>query len=118
AATFEVVFHVLDELLRNGVSAVAEGNFGRPEPFGALPPARVLQVHVSAPPDVVRARLLARRARHPVHYDAEAADEIADRAVRGEWDALPIAGDLLRVDTTDFPDPAAIADRVATMLAW
>src|SRR5205085_9955261 len=116
-ATFGVVFHLLGELLRNGVSAVAEGNFGRAEPFAALPPARVLQVHVWAPPEVVRERLLAGRPRHPVHYDPEAAEEIAERAARGEWDPLPLAGELLRVDPTAFPAAGAIADRVATMLS-
>jgi predicted kinase len=53
-ATFDVLFHVLDELLRAGVSTVAEGNFGRAEPFARLPPARVLQVHVTAPPKTSR----------------------------------------------------------------
>jgi predicted kinase len=117
AVTFDVLFHVLAQLLANGVSAVAEGNFARAEPFAALPPARLLQVHVSAPPDVVRERLTAGRARNPVHYDAEAADEIAERMARGEWDALPLDGELLRVDTATFPDVGALADRVATIVA-
>ena len=53
----------------------------------------------------LRARLLDRGGdRHPVHYDREAANEIAARAAAGEWDPLPLAGVLLRIDTTNgFP---------------
>jgi predicted kinase len=114
---FDLVFHVLGELLAAGQSAVAEGNFARAEPFLALPPARVLQVHVTAPPDVLRARLAARDDGHPVHYDAVAADEIAARAAAGEWSPLAIGADLLHVDTTAFPDVTGIADRAAQLLA-
>ena len=35
-----------------------------------------------------------------MHYDREAANEIAARAAAGEWDPLPLAGVLVRVDTT------------------
>ncbi len=35
-----------------------------------------------------------------MHYDHEAANEIAARATAGEWDPLPLAGVLVRVDTT------------------
>jgi predicted kinase len=115
-AVFDLVFHMLRELLDAGQSAVAEGNFARAEPFLALPPARVLQVHVTAAPDILRERLAARGDRHPVHYDAAAADEIAARAAAGDWSPLAIGGDLLHVDTTTFPDVTAIADRAASLL--
>jgi predicted kinase len=115
-ATFEVLFHVLDELLRARVSAVAEGNFARTEPFARLPPARALQVHVSAPPETLRARLADRPGRHAVHYDAEAAAEIADRAAAGEWEPLPLDAELLRVDTEPFPDVGEVAGRVAAAI--
>ena len=36
-----------------------------------------------------------------MHYDREAANEIAARAAAGEWDPLPLAGVLLRIDTTN-----------------
>jgi hypothetical protein len=61
----------------------------------------------------LRARLLARDAhRHPVHYDREAADEIADRAGRGEWVPLPLEGELIAVDTRGRVDVAALVERV------
>jgi hypothetical protein len=91
------------ELLSSGVSLIVEANFKRETRlFAALPPCRVAQVHVSASPATLRARLVERGGdRHPVHYDREAANEIAARAAAGEWDPLPLAGVLLRIDTTN-----------------
>jgi hypothetical protein len=101
AAVFELMAVVVPDLLAHGVSLIAEGNFtARWRGFEELPPCRVVQVHVAASPDVLRSRLRDRAARHPVHYDREAADEIAARAAAGEWDALPLPGELVRVDTT------------------
>jgi predicted kinase len=102
---FHVQFAVLHELLAAGVSVIAEGNFRLGEWFEALPPARITQIYVSAGPGALRERLLARDThRHPVHYDAEAADEISERAAAGEWLPLPIGGTLIEVDTTIWPD--------------
>jgi predicted kinase len=120
AATFEVQFHLLRELLAAGCSTVAEGNFTAASGAGfvSLPPARVVQVHVTAVPELLRDRMLARVGRHPVHYDAEVADEVYERAAAGDWHPpLPLDGELLLVDTTSPQDPAAIAERVARMTA-
>ena len=120
AATFEVQFHLLRELLGAGCSAVAEGNFtaGSGAGFMSLPPARVLQVHVTAAPELLRERMLARVGRHPVHYDAEVAEEVYERASAGDWHPpLPLDGQLLLVDTSSPQDATAIAERVATMTA-
>jgi hypothetical protein len=90
---------------------------GRTTVFDDLPPARIVQVHLSAPPETLRQRLHARDAsRHAVHYDRVAAAEIHERAGRGEWDALPLAGRLIAVDTTEWPDIPALAERVAALL--
>ena len=111
-ATFGLIFHVLAELLGNRCSVVAEGNFSQAEPFRALPAARVLQLHVWAPPEVVRQRFAARHRRHPVHYDADVVDEVPARLSAGEWAALEIGGDLVRVDTTTFPDLPELVGRL------
>lgn len=107
-ATFEVQFAVVRELLACGVSLVVEGNFAvewAPRRFGGLPPARIAQVFVTAAPETLRERLLTRDThRHPVHYDREAADEIAARATAGEWRPLPLDGELVEIDTTAWPD--------------
>ena len=107
-ATFEVQFAVVRELLACGISLVVEGNFAvewAPRRFGGLPPARIAQVFVTAAPETLRERLLTRDThRHPVHYDREAADEIAVRATAGEWRPLPLDGELVEIDTTVWPD--------------
>ena len=103
-ATFHVQFGIVRELLVSGVSLIAEGNF-QARWFQELPPAEIVQVHVTAEPETLRHRLLARDVdRHPVHYDREAADEIATRTAAGEWAALPIGGRLVEIDTTVWPD--------------
>jgi hypothetical protein len=70
-------------------------------------------VHVSAPAETLRARLADRPGRDEVHYDAEAADEIAGRVIAGEWEPLPLQGELLRIVTEPFPDVREVAERLA-----
>ncbi len=114
-AVFELLTATVHELLAQRVSLIVEANFTRDSAlFTGLPPCRIAQVHVSASPATLRTRLLSRgRDRHPVHYDREVANEIAARAAAGEWDPLPLAGVLLRIDTTHgFPsDLPAQLDR-------
>jgi len=70
-----------------------------------VPPARITQLHAWAAPETLRDRLLERDThRHPVHYDREAAEEIAERAAAGEWPPLPIGGRLIEIDTTTWPN--------------
>jgi predicted kinase len=116
SATFGVLFHVLGELLANGCSAIAEGNFARADDFASLPPAAIVQVHVTAAPEAIRARLAGGRDRHPVHYDEEAADELAERAAAGEWGPLDLGGELVRVDTSAPVDAAALAEEIARLV--
>jgi predicted kinase len=111
SATFDLMFCILDELLSNGCSVVAEGNFSRKGPFLALPASRVIEVHVTAPPEVLRERCASRDQRHAVHYDREVADEVPVRAKAGEWDPLGI-GETIVVDTTAPVDVEALAQRV------
>ena len=107
---FEAITVVAHELLSHGVSLIVEGNFTeRSTLLQALPPARIAQVHVSAAPEVLRTRMLERDTHvHPVHYDREAADEVATRAAAGEWEPLRLEGTLLRIDTTVWPDLDAV----------
>lgn len=112
AGIFELIAHVVHDLLRRGVSVVAEGNFAAGSRIVRdLPPCRVVQVHVTAEPAVLRDRLRSRD-RHGVHYDSDAADEIAGRAARGEWGPLDLPGELVSIDTTrEFADAASIVSR-------
>jgi predicted kinase len=117
-ATFDVLFVVLGELLGAGVSVVAEANFNRADAFARLPPARVVQVHVSAPPDVLAERFRDRGERHPVHKDTHLDAEIAARAGAGEWEPLRLPGALIRVDASapvDVDELAAATRRSASL---
>ena len=105
AAVYEVLGLVVRELLEQGVSVIVEANFTeRSTLFTGLPPAEIVQVHVTAAPETLRTRLRERDQRHPVHYDREAADEVATRAAGGEWPPLPLSGRLIEIDTTTWPD--------------
>ena len=117
-ATFEVLAHVVHELLRSGVSVIAEGNFTAGSSLLIdLPPVRTVQVHVTAAPALLRARMLERAAdRHAVHWDAEAATEVAARAATGEWPPLPLDGALIEVDTTTWPDLDELTAQVADLV--
>jgi predicted kinase len=111
-ATFQVIFRVLDTLLRTGCSVVAEGNFSRPEPFRALPPARVVQIYVTAPPELIQDRFRTRNRPHPVHYDLQVIDEVPERMAAGEWDPLDLEGELIRIDGSAPADVDALADAI------
>jgi predicted kinase len=102
---FDLLGAFVKELLTQGVSVIAEGNFTeRSTLLSGLPPAEIVQVHVTAEAETLRARLRERGARHPVHYDREAADDVAARAAAREWPPLPIGGRLIEIDTTTWPD--------------
>jgi predicted kinase len=111
-ATFEVLFRVLDTLLAAGCSVIAEGNFSRAQPFRSLPAARVVQVHVSAPPELIQHRFRTRNRPHPVHYDLQVVEEVPQRMAAGEWDPLDIDGELIRVDGSARVDLAALAESI------
>jgi predicted kinase len=105
AIVFELISLVVKELLEQGVSVIAEGNFTeRSTLLVGLPPTELVQVYVTAEPETLRTRLLERDVRHPVHYDREAAAEVSARAAAGEWRPLPLGGRLIEIDTTVWPD--------------
>src|SRR5215213_8313206 len=64
-ASFDMVFLAVGELLAAGLPVVAEGNFSRAQPFRELPPARVLQLYVTADFETLRTRYRDRPGRHP-----------------------------------------------------
>lgn len=113
AATFAVQFAVVGELLAHGISLISEGNFGA-QWFASLPPARIVQLHLTAPQALLRERMLARADdRHSVHYDREAADEVFGRASTGEWGPLEIGGELHVVETATWPDMTQLVSIVS-----
>ena len=95
---------------------MTEANFSRSDPFADLPRARVLQLYVTARPDVLLDRYRS-RTRHPGHPDAQLLDEVVERHAAGEWRPLALDGELLEVDTTHGVDVEAIVDLVRETLA-
>jgi hypothetical protein len=110
---WELLFGTAAELLRAGVSLVLEGNFADPERFARLPPARVVQLHLSAPPALLVERYRT-RPRHPGHQSEAYAPEIERRIRGGEWAALPLDARLITVDTTDAVDVRDLARQITT----
>jgi predicted kinase len=102
AAAWDALFHVVGELLGTGCSAIAEGNFTRPEPFAALPPARIVQLHLTAPPAVLLERYHG-RPRHPGHQTEAYAPEIRARLEAGDWEPVDLPGRLIVVNTVLYP---------------
>jgi predicted kinase len=110
-ASFEVLFRVAARCLESGVSCIVEGNFSWPEPFRALPAARIVQLLCSVPTDVAVERY-ANRERHPGHVDRVRAGEVEARIEAGEWQALDIGGALIEVDT-NLPVDISVLARLA-----
>ncbi len=112
AAAWTLLFRTAGEILRAGGSLVVEGNFSDAGEFARLPPARVVQLHLTAPEDVLMERYL-QRERHPGHQTVAYAPEIRRRIRAGDWGPLDLPGTLLRVDTAlTRPDVGALASRI------
>lgn len=105
---FALLFHLARELLAAGCSAIVEGNFSETSGFAALPPARIVQLHVSAPPEVLLERYRA-RPRHPGHQAEAYEPEIRARIEAGDWRPLDRSGTLLELDTSRPLDVQAVA---------
>lgn len=113
AAVFELLGELVRELAAAGVSHIVEGNFRARTDIFAGVEARFTQVHVTAEPDVIQERLRTRGPRHPVHWDREAADEVATAAEAGDWPPLDLPGPVLSVDTSaGWPDLDELAARL------
>jgi predicted kinase len=116
SAAFELQFHVARTLLDAGASLVLEGNFYAGEPFRGLPPARVVQIHVSALAEELARRYERRGDRHPVHMDPERADEVVEAARTGRHEPLDLPGELIRLDTRQALDLEGLAARLRSSL--
>ena len=115
SASFGLLRLLAVRLLEAGSGAVLEANFFRglsERDFDGLPPHRLVQVHCSAPAEVVLERYEQRAGRHPGHLDDRRRDEVLARLHDGTHDPLDLPGSVVRVDTTSPVDVAALADRI------
>ncbi|MBA3331734.1 MAG: AAA family ATPase [Actinobacteria bacterium] len=117
-ATFSLIFAFVASLLSAGKAAIAEANFARglDEPqFAALPPQRLVQLHCTAPLELLVERF-AGRERHPGHLDLARVNELEERLRSGVHSPLELDGDLIGVDTSGAVALEAIVKRIRTQL--
>jgi predicted kinase len=103
APTFLVMLALLEESMAAGASVVVEANFVRGSEFAtrlAALPARFVQVHCSAPLEVLLERY-GKRERHPGHVDAERIDALRHAVESRKHDPLDLPGETIRLDTSE-----------------
>lgn len=118
-ATFELMFALAAELLGAGASLVVEANFDEESAarLRALPAHRAFQLVCTAPAEVTRDRFRACAAsggRHPGHLDDVVWQELEAGTHDGRWQPLNVAGELIEIDTTTFPNVDALVARLAS----
>jgi predicted kinase len=113
AATYLVLDALVGESVRMGASLVLEANFARGEAEAQLAalPARFVQVHCSAPLDLLLERYGERR-RHPGHVDAERIEALRDAVESGRHDPLELPGETIRLDTSAEVNLDAVVRRI------
>lgn len=110
AASFELLYRLIDSQLKAGVPLIVEANF---KPAAAERLAKLLKAHAVFPvqvactarEDVLDARVRARwqsGKRHPGHDDAATMEEKYPGWSSVQYDVLPLGGSVYKVDTTDF----------------
>jgi hypothetical protein len=98
----DLLFGWLRVELGAGRPVVTEANFDpswADERFAALPSHRALQIHCSAPPDVLLARY-GNRERHPGHLGVELLPELREALADNRHRPLALGGDLIELDTS------------------
>ena len=114
--TYEVLTALVEESVKAGASVVLEGNFVRGSDLErrlAVLPARFVQIHCSAPLELLLERYRSRE-RHPGHVDGERIDGVREAVESHRHDPLELPGETIRIDTSAPVDVAALADRVAS----
>jgi predicted kinase len=112
-AAYGLIFALARASLGAGASVIVEANFF-PDHAGslaALPDHRTVQIHCSAPLEVLLERY-ASRTRHPGHNDAEKIALLPARFESGAHAPLQLAGELIELHTTEPVDLDALAARI------
>ncbi|HJU36627.1 MAG TPA: ATP-binding protein [Gaiellaceae bacterium] len=113
-ATYLAMLGIAEDAANAGASLVLEANFVRGGEFAtalAGLPARFVQVHCSAPLEVLVKRYGARE-RHPGHVDSQRIDALRDSVETGRHEPLDLPGETIRVDTTQPVDLARLVEEV------
>ncbi|HZS31257.1 MAG TPA: ATP-binding protein [Gaiellaceae bacterium] len=110
-ATYLVLGALAEEFVAAGASLVLEGNFvcgSELEARLALLPARFVQIHCTAPLELLVERY-EQRDRHPGHVDSERIDGLREAVESGRHDPLHLPGETIRIDTSEPVDLDALA---------
>ena len=114
AGTYEVIWALLEESLAAGSASSPRRTSSAARTsahFATLPGARIVQLHCSAPLDVLLDRYRTRE-RHPGHVDGERIHTMRDAVESGRHDPLDLPGETIRLDTSEQVDLDALARRV------
>ena len=116
-AAYGLIFALARASIASGVSLVVEANFfaDHASVFDALPSCRVLQIHCSAPLEVLLERYASRK-RHPGHHDADKIALLPVRHATGAHEPLNLKGELIELDTSREVDIGGLVARVRTQL--
>ncbi|MEZ4864761.1 MAG: ATP-binding protein [Caldilineaceae bacterium] len=128
AATWELLYHLVEALLRARVSHIAESNFPptratlRWQQLLEQYPLRIIQIRCEADPAIVAQRHRARKEqgeRHPIHrYDADMDAYAAYLQQHGPLGWVEVAGERIALDTgqKSTPEYPELAAQLHTML--
>lgn len=119
SAAFRVIRALVDASVASGAGIVVEANFVRGsevESQLAALPARLVQVHCTAPLEVLLERY-EQRDRHPGHVDTERIAALQEAVETGRHDPLDLPGETIRIDTSTPVDVAALVDLVTASVS-
>ena len=114
-ATYLAMLGIVEESVAAGAGLVLEANFvagGELAARLAALPARFVQVHCTAPLELLLERY-ASRERHPGHVDAQRIEALRGAVESGRHDPLDLPGETIRIDTSVPINLEAIAERIA-----
>jgi len=112
--TYLAIVALLEDSIAAGASVVVEANFVRGSEIEArlaALPARFVQVHCTAPLEVLLERY-GRRERHPGHVDGERIEALRDAVESGRHDPLDLPGKTIRLDTSQEIDIGDVVARI------
>lgn len=124
-AAYRVLMRIIEQLVSAGTSCAVESNFAHGKGEDDFAPfigrATIVQVHCSAPNDIILARFRERAEsgeRHAGHQDLDVLDDLAVALDTGRYDPLDLPAPLYRVVTNDGFDPTAgyIATEIRALL--
>jgi predicted kinase len=113
-ATWLVLLALLESSVDAGASVLTEANFvcsGEVEARLASLPARFVQVHCSAPPQILIERY-GRRERHPGHVDHERIRALHEAVESGRHAPLDLPGETILLDTSRNVDVDSVVGRI------